>query len=256
VLGAVQGPSELLPISSSAHTALVPQVCGWRYTRSDPELRKSFEVAIHAGGALGLALAWQDLIESALSSASLRGLVELCLTVVPVAIAGLALERPLENRLGSTRAIGWAELAGGLSLVASDLRKGSRHARPAYADYLLVGAAQSVALVPGISRSGAALTVLRLRGFDRKVATHLTQKACLPVVVAASTLKAHRLRAHRPPHRSVPAFGVGACLAFVSTLASAPLAKLTEKRWSYPLLCSYRVGLGLIALAHDRRSRV
>jgi undecaprenyl-diphosphatase len=256
VLGTVQGPSELLPISSSAHIALVPQICGWRYTRTDPELRKSFEVAIHAAGAFGLALAWQDLIASAFSSASPRGLVELCLTVAPVAMAGLALERPLESRLGSIRAIGWAELAGGLSLAGSDLKKGSRHTRPGYADYLLIGAAQSVALVPGISRSGAALTVLRLRGFDRKVATRLTQKACLPVVVAASTLKAHRLHTNRAPRRSVPAFVTGACLAFVSTLASARLANLTEKRWSYLLLSSYRVGLGLIALAYDRRSRV
>ena len=53
-LGAVQGPTELLPVSSSGHLVLLPAVLGWRYRELDPELRKSFEVALHAGGALAL----------------------------------------------------------------------------------------------------------------------------------------------------------------------------------------------------------
>jgi undecaprenyl-diphosphatase len=205
---------------------------------------------------MGLAVVGKDLIASSTRGLSRRELTELCLTVAPVALAGLVLERPIENRLGSQKALGYAELAGGLLMACSDLQTGSRAGAPGYADYLLVGTAQSAALVPGISRSGAALTVLRLRGFDRAVATRLTQKACLPVLMAAATLKTSRLRAHGPPRRAVPSFVAGACLAFASTIASARLMTVTTKRRSFPILSAYRVCLGLFAIASDKRSRV
>ena len=98
-LGTVHGPAELLPISSSAHAALVPWLLGWDYGELDPELRKTFEVALHAGTAAALLIALRAEATDALASARLRILT--ALSTLPTALAGYLLERPIEQRLGT-----------------------------------------------------------------------------------------------------------------------------------------------------------
>ncbi|MGE5636103.1 MAG: undecaprenyl-diphosphate phosphatase, partial [Nocardioidaceae bacterium] len=158
-LGALQGPTELLPVSSSGHLALVPRLLGWRFTELDPEHRKLFEVALHAGSAAALARP----LGAELLALGRHDLALLVLTLAPPALAGYLLERPVERRLGGERSVALAQVGAGFALWWADRRPG-RRGRADTLDHLAVGLAQAAALVPGVSRAGAALTAARLRG--------------------------------------------------------------------------------------------
>ena len=248
-LGLLQGPTELLPVSSSGHTALIPWLAGWSYTELDPALRKSFEVALHAGAGAALAIDMRtELIEAARKLDRRRAAV-IALSMAAPAIAGYALERPIERRLGGPRSIAVALIAGGAAMVLADLRPGRRHGRRTArercgaaddgslargarreeeagpCDGLALGLAQAAALVPGVSRNGATLTAARARGFAREDAQTLSWHAALPVILGASTLKAWRMFRRGVPDGAWPALAAGAMSAFVSTTASARLLR-------------------------------
>ncbi|MGZ5385062.1 MAG: undecaprenyl-diphosphate phosphatase, partial [Acidimicrobiia bacterium] len=103
-LGIVQGPAELLPVSSSAHIVLLPWLAGWDWDRLDPEARKSFEVALHAGAAAALLIGQRHVIANELRAFDLRRASVLALSFLPAAIIGYVWERPIERRLGGPRA--------------------------------------------------------------------------------------------------------------------------------------------------------
>jgi undecaprenyl-diphosphatase len=142
-------------VSSSGHLALVPRLLGWEYAELPADARKTFEVALHAGSAPALAVALRG---SLWDAPHLQAL-----TVLPAAVVGLAFERQIEERLGGVRSVAIAQIAGGLALLAADLLPQRRDSATAL-DHLLVGCGQAAALIPGVSRSGAALTVALLRG--------------------------------------------------------------------------------------------
>lgn len=234
-LGALQGPAELLPVSSSGHLALVPRLLGWDYARLPADARKTFEVALHAGSAPAVAIALRG---SLWSKPHLQAL-----TVLPAAVVGLAFERQIEERLGGVRSVAIAQIAGGAALLAADLMPQRRSSASAL-DHLLVGFGQATALIPGVSRSGAALTVARLRGLTRPAATELALRAALPVTVGAGLLKGTRaVQDGVPAELRVPA-AAGALAALGSALAALPLAR--AGRWR--AIAAYRVALGAVAL--------
>ena len=94
-LGLVQGPAELLPVSSSAHLVLGPWLVGWDWEQIDPELRKSFEVALHAGAAAALLIGQRRVIGEELRQFEHRRAIVLALSFVPAAFVGYAFERPI-----------------------------------------------------------------------------------------------------------------------------------------------------------------
>src|SRR5919106_4889178 len=104
-LGAIQGPTELLPVSSSGHLVLVPSMLGWRYRDLDPDLRKSFEVALHAGGAVALLIGLRREVAAYGRSFGADNLVNLALSFAPAALAALAFERPIERHLSEPRPV-------------------------------------------------------------------------------------------------------------------------------------------------------
>ncbi|HET6508899.1 MAG TPA: undecaprenyl-diphosphate phosphatase [Baekduia sp.] len=215
-LGALHGPAELLPVSSSAHVALVPRLLGWRTL--PPELEKAFEVMLHAGtlGGLALIVPWPS-PRFALA------------TTLPGAVVGLTLERPIERRLGGTRATAAGLVAGSLAMLVADRRdRGSRPAESATTrDALALGVAQACALWPGVSRLGLTLAAARTRGFSRDASFALARTAGLPVVAGATLLKGVRLAQSPPPPALRAPFAAGVAAAFASTLAAAPLRRVT-----------------------------
>lgn len=249
-LGALQGPAELMPVSSSGHVALVPALLGWPYGRLDPELRKAFEVALHAGTAAALVWALRDEVRAELRELSLRRAGHAALEFAPAAAVGLAFERPIERRLGTVRSVAVAQIAAGALLWLADRAPARRRAGEAtWLDHLAIGAGQAAALVPGVSRNGATLTAARLRGFARADANRLSRRAALPVIVGASALKGVRLaRRGVPPKLALP-FAAGAAAAFASTLASARLVAAIDRARSYAPFAAYRVALGAATLA-------
>jgi undecaprenyl-diphosphatase len=225
----------LLPVSSSGHLALVPRLLGWDYAQLSPDARKTFEVALHAGSAPALALA--------LRGGLFRAPHLQALTFLPPAVVGLAFERKIEAQLGGVRSVAVAQIVGGVALLLADLLPQRRSAATA-ADHLAVGFAQAAALIPGVSRSGAALTVARLRGLSRQTSADLALRAALPVTVGAGLLKGTRaVREGVPRELRAPA-AVGAAAALASALAALPLARAT--RWR--AVACYRVLLGAGAL--------
>jgi undecaprenyl-diphosphatase len=95
-LGLVQGPAELLPVSSSAHIVLLPWLADWNWEEVDPELRKSLEVALHTGAAAALLIGQRRVIAAELRQFDGRRALLLGLSFLPAAVVGYTLERPIE----------------------------------------------------------------------------------------------------------------------------------------------------------------
>jgi undecaprenyl-diphosphatase len=256
ILGLVQGPTELLPVSSSAHLGLVPWLAGWDWDRLDPELRKSFEVALHAGAAGALLIGQRRVIADELRSFDARRAAVLALSFAPAAIAAFLFERPIEQRLGGPRGTAIGLLAGSAAMVAADTRpqcRGRGEATPA--DGLALGVAQATALAPGVSRNGATLAAARWRYFDREQANLLSRTVALPIITAAALLKGGRLRRRRIDPSVRRAFGVGVAASFASTLASQGLIRQVERDRSIWPYAAYRVALAGVVLLKLHRQR-
>ena len=256
-LGAIQGPAELLPISSSAHLSLVPWLVGWPWHELDPETRKSFEVALHAGGAAALLIGQRQVIADELRAFDARRAAVVALSFIPPAVVGYGFERRIERRLGGPRATSAGLIAGAVAMSAADRRPQYRGPGDASAvDGLALGLAQAAALAPGISRNGATLAAARCRRFTREHANLLSRTVALPVIIGAAVLKGVRLRRRglEPGLGRAMAAGIGA--SFVSTLASQKLISLVERDralWPY---AAYRLALATTViwkLRHDRR---
>ena len=189
ILGIVQGLTEFLPISSSAHLSLVPWLAGWNWDELDPEARKSFEVALHVGAALALLIGQRRVIAGEMQSFDSRKAQVLALSFLPGAAIGFALERQIERRLGGPLPTAVGLLAGAAAMAIADRRPQSRvRDRAGAGDGLALGLAQAAALAPGVSRNGATLTVARWRGFTREHSNMLSRTVALPVIVAAAAL--------------------------------------------------------------------
>jgi len=249
-LGIVQGPAELLPVSSSAHIVLLPWLAGWDWDEIDPEVRKSFEVALHGGAAAALLIGQrQTILEELRQFEWRRGLV-LGLSFLPAAVIGYTLERPIEQRLGGPKATALGLLAGAAAMLVADTRpqqRGRGEATPA--DGLALGLAQAAALAPGVSRNGITLAAARWRRFSRDQANLLSRTVALPIIVGATILKGERLRRRGAPRELRRSLAIGVAASFASTLASQRLIRLVERDkalWPYAL---YRAGLAAVVLA-------
>ncbi len=253
-LGFVQGPAELLPVSSSAHIVLLPWLAGWDWDHLDPEIRKSFEVALHAGAAAALLIGQRQTIAEELRSFDGRRALVLGLSFLPAAVVGYTLERPIERRLGGPKATAIGLLIGAGAMLAADTRPQRRGRGDATAaDGLALGVAQAAALAPGVSRNGVTLAAARWRRFSRDQANLLSRTIALPIIVGATILKGVRLRRRgaSPALRRSMAIGAGA--SFASTLASQRLIRLVERDralWPY---AAYRAALAALVLRKLRR---
>ena len=250
LLGLLQGPTELLPVSSSAHTVLVPELLGWPSAQLPPEQAKTFEIALHYGAALGLIIALPRELLGGLGRPVVLGL-----SIVLPSTVGFTFERPIERRLSGSRTIAANLFVGGLAMALADARGGHtrRLADARGGDGLALGIAQALALLPGVSRNGATLAARRARGFRRADAQTLSWQVGLPPILAATALKGRRMASEGvPPGLGRPLL-VGCTAAFLSTLVCSPL--LAPRRRARPLLgfALYRAGLAALVIAKRRR---
>jgi undecaprenyl-diphosphatase len=257
-LGLLHGPAELLPISSSGHLTLVPWIAGWRYADLDPELRKAFEVALHAGTAAALLLALRSEVAEAAQGLDRRRVTLVALSFAPPAVAGLLLERPIERRLGTPGSIAGGLLAGSAAMAVADRvgPTGRRRADAGALDALGLGLAQACALIPGASRNGMTLAAARARGFDREDANALSRHVALPVIVGATALKGTRLARRGLPAGMAARFAAGILASFASTLGSTWLIRQVERDRSLAPYAAYRAALAALVIRrvwHDRQ---
>jgi undecaprenyl-diphosphatase len=248
ILGLLHGPAELLPVSSSGHVTLIPWLAGWEYASVEPELRKAFEVALHAGTAAALLIALRDEVDDAARSFDRRRATLVALSFLPPAISGFLAERPIERYLGTPGTIAVGLVAGSAVMAAADRLGPTGRVRgdAGWRDALALGIAQASALMPGVSRNGATLAAARMRGFDREDANALSRHVALPIIVGASLLKGTRLAQRGLPMDVRLAFAAGIATSFASTLGSTWLISQVERDRSLAPYAVYRTALAAL----------
>jgi len=245
-LGLLQGPAELVPVSSSGHVAALPWLLRWEVAGWDGARRKQLEVALHAGAGVALLIV--------LRPARVRPAL-LAAATLPPAVVGFVLERRIEERLGTPATLAAGLLAGAGALVLADRSPATRRAADAgFRDGLALGCAQTAALMPGVSRNGATLAAARARGFGRADASRLSWEVALPILAGASALKGWRVsQKGSDPSGDTRALALGAGAAFASTLAAAHAIGIERRAplWPWAL---WRAGLAaaILAVLHNR----
>jgi undecaprenyl-diphosphatase len=251
VLGAVQGLTEFLPISSSAHLYVIPELLGWKYAGL------SFDVALHGGTLLALLFAfwrdWWNLATGALGPPGERRTeawhlgLWLVVATVPGAIAGKLLEQAAEDRLRSLPLQAIMLFVFGFLLWAVDraMAPGRDQGRLGWGAALGMGLAQALALVPGVSRSGITITAGRAAGFSRVTAARLSFLLATPITLGALLLKLRHL-----PHDVPP---ISLALGVVTSAVVGILAIQGLLRWlaraGFGVFFAYRTALALVLVA-------
>ncbi len=264
LLGIIQGLSEVLPISSSAHLILIPRLLGW------PESGLTFDVALHLGTFIALAFYFRrDIVDLVVNFSSglkqgrfrtpaARLPLYLVAGTIPAAIFGKSLEKPIEELFRHSPSLIAALLIGfGLLLAFAD-RVGPKKwklDRLTFKSTMIVGFAQCLALFPGVSRSGITITAALLLGFNRESATRFSFLLSLPIVAGAALLKVGQL-----VKSGIPAGEGGVLLTGIATsalfgyLSVAFLLKLVQRRSLSPFVW-YRVVVGIAFLGFFMRGR-
>lgn len=257
VLAVVQGLTEFLPISSTAHLILVPWLFGWH----DPGL--AYDVALHAGTLVAvlayflrdwLAMARALLFGSATGAdqGQRRLLGLLILATVPGALAGYFLEDYAASVFRSPALVAAALMAVALLMWAADRRSQLTRGvgSVGLGDALLIGAAQAVAIVPGTSRSGITIAAGLCRDMTRESAARFSFLLATPIIAGATLLEGKEILAQGlPPGTAVRDFAVGfAVSALVGYAAIAFLLRYLQVR-TLKIFVAYRLALGAIILA-------
>jgi undecaprenyl-diphosphatase len=244
VLGAVQGPAELLPVSSTAHLSLIPWFAGWRFDTVGPASRKDLEVGLHAATAAAMVVGQRQAMVAELRRLDASSSAAIALAVAVPAAVGFALERPIEERLGGPRTIAAGLAAGAAAMLLADRRPQDRLAEElGWADGLALGAAQAAALLPGVSRTGATVATARCRRFSRGAANALSRIVALPVVAGAEALRIRRMRRCEGSPALQGGMVAGSLAALASTFASQDLFGRLDRdgpMWPYAV---YRLAL-------------
>jgi undecaprenyl-diphosphatase len=221
LLGLVQGLTEFIPISSTAHLRIVPALLG------QPDPGASYTAVIQLGTLVAvLAYFAKDLAH--LPAAMMRepGTFEarlpwlLAVGTVPIVIAGLVLKKHIEGDLRSLWVIGGTLLTIGIVMVFVDRHSAGRPSyRPlgdlTYVDALIVGLAQTMAVVPGVSRSGATMCAILLLGFSRSDSARFSFLLSIPAIAGAGIFEARDAFRTLGPN-AVPAIAVGMIVAAIT----------------------------------------
>ena len=259
VLGLLQGLTEFLPISSSAHLVLLPVLVGW------PDQGLTFDVAVHVGTLVAVLAYFRRELERMVRScfralrtgvpdadARLAGFI--AIGTLPVVCVGLILEA-----LGSLDAVGMASHFRGAAVIASTTvgfalllwwadRRGSRSRDESSLDWrdaLLVGAAQVLALIPGTSRSGITITAALALGFERRAAARYSFLLSIPVITAAG-LRSGAAALETSQATDWAVLALGAAVSAVSAYLTVHLfLKLMERIGLLPFVL-YRLVLGTL----------
>jgi undecaprenyl-diphosphatase len=202
VLGAVQGFTELLPISSSGHLILVPWLADWTYLEQHDEFNQTFDVALHLGTLVAVvAYFWDDIVRLLLAwlrsiprrrieTADERIAWFVFVATIPAALAGALGEDAIAEHLGEPWQIAILIALFAVLLWLADRmpqRRGMADLGLGHA--VFVGVAQSLALVPGVSRSGVTITAGRFLGLDRDSAARFSFLLLVPTVLGAVVWK-------------------------------------------------------------------
>jgi undecaprenyl-diphosphatase len=265
VLGIVQGLTEFLPISSTAHLRIVPAVFGWNFhygTKTTNDPGAPFTAVIQLGTTAAIVVYfWRELLHvtvawiRGLFDRSIRGSLEyrlgwyLILATVPVGVFGVAFSKQIETGARNLWLIATALIALALVLAAAE-RVGTREREEEelnLGDAVVVGGAQALALIPGASRSGTTITAGLFRGLTRETAARFSFLLSIPAVVLSGVYEAvNHARDKDGPGGGLT--GVALVFAFVVGLASISWLMRWLSTHSTFIFVYYRIALGVLLL--------
>jgi undecaprenyl-diphosphatase len=255
VLGIVQGLTEFLPISSTAHLRIVPAIFGW----DDPGT--AFTAVVQLGTMLAVLIyfredlwrifkAWVGGLRDPGARRTLDARLGwyIILGTIPIGILGLALKNPIEHQFRSLYLIGASLIVGGVVLAWIDIT--ARRERPIEAlderDGAFIGIAQALALVPGVSRSGATISAGLLRGLTREAAARYSFLLSVPAVVLSGLFELKDVG--NGGGASAASTVVAVLLAFVVGYASIAFLLRYLAEHTLRIFVLYRVAIGLLVI--------
>lgn len=257
-LGILQGITEFLPISSSAHLILMRYWFGWEI--ADPQAELMFDVALHVGTLMAILLYfWRDLVRlaGALLSNTPERAVErrlaqgILLGCVPAALVGALFEAPIEEFFRAQYGLISGLLIGvGLLMALADWRGRKTRALESMGllDALLIGVAQAFALIPGFSRSGITIIAGLALGLQREAAARFSFLLATPITFGAAVWSfRHALKEGIPQEMAVPMLAGALSSMVVGWLCIAFLLRYLRTRSLMPFVV-YRVGAGVATL--------
>ena len=256
LIAVIQGVTEFLPVSSSGHLILLPNLTGL------DDQGQVIDVAVHVGTLLAVILYFRRDVAAAFAGLGrlARGRMDtpgarmaflLMVATVPVVLAGLALKLSgLDEAMRSTVVIGWTMLGFGIVLYWAD-RRGATHRRAegwTLRDAIVMGLWQAVALIPGTSRSGITITGARLLGFSRHDGARLAMLMSIPTIAASGLLLGTEVIATADAQAARDG-AIAAGFAFVAALAALALMMRLLRSTSFTPYVVYRCALGVVLLA-------
>jgi undecaprenyl-diphosphatase len=258
VLAIIQGLTEFLPVSSTAHLTIIPDLLHWQ----DPGL--SFDVALHVGTLVAvLVYFFRDWVQVILNGIgiSYRGshpdensrslLWLLVLGTIPAALAGLKFEKYADQALRTPYIIGGAMIVFGILMWIADRAGTARNGLDQMTgfDAITVGIAQALAIIPGVSRSGITLTAARFRGFGREAAARFSFLLSTPIIAGAAAKKGWELHKDGLPEAMRLPYLVGIVVSAVVGLIVIAFFMKYLRRHSLSVFVWYRIVFGIIVVA-------
>lgn len=257
ILGLVEGVTEFLPVSSTGHLIVVGD---WLNVRG--EAAKTFEIFIQLGAMLSVVWFYRARLLATARSALVPGdgqrlVINLALGFLPAGVVGFLAHRWVKDNLFSPVVVGVAMVVGGVAILAIERwRPRSRtyelnEIRPGTA--FLIGCAQVLALVPGVSRSGATILGGYCLGLARFVATEFSFFLALPTLGAATLYDLYKSRGALALS-DIPVFAIGFVVSFISALVVIRVFLRFVSRHSFTVFAWYRIAAGgLLLLIYLRR---
>jgi undecaprenyl-diphosphatase len=256
LLGIVEGLTEFIPVSSTGHLILASEIFGY-----DAETWKVFNVVIQLGAILAVVVQYWRTFRVVgmgllrLEPMSLAFLRNVLLAFLPSAVLGLALKDQIDVLLGSPMVVGWALLVGGIAILGVE-----RWARPGPASgvaelparqALGVGLFQCIAIIPGISRSGATIMGALMMGIERRTAAEFSFFLAIPTMLGATTLELWDNRVNLAAGSGPVGWSeiaVGFFVSFVVALAVIKAFVAYISRAGFAPFAWYRIVAGIAAI--------
>ena len=259
ILGLVQALTEFLPVSSSGHLVLAHEVLG--LSQQKGLAADAFAVAVHFGTLLSVMVVfWTDIKDlvfttlKALNKPSsipdalrhdpqLKLAAAIVIGCIPAGIIGLLFKSELESAFNSARLVCTALIATGFILLLTRVFSGGSKT-VSLGSGLVIGLAQAIAIIPGVSRSGSTIAVALFLGLEREHAARYSFLLSLPVIAGASVLKSLELLGQELPSTAWTSLGLGAAVAFIVGILALRMLMLVVRRGAFAHFGWYCLALG------------
>jgi undecaprenyl-diphosphatase len=253
ILGIVEGATEFLPVSSTGHLIIVGDLLDFNDGKG-----KVFEIVIQLGAILAVCWEFRGRLGGVAANlghdaGARRFVLNLAIAFLPAALLGLALHGHIKEYLFTPLTVALALILGGFAILFIERRAPAAHTESvdgiSFKQALQVGCAQALALIPGVSRSGATIMGGMVFGLSRKTATEFSFFLAIPIMFAATgydLLKSRDLLAWA----DLPMFAIGFVTAFFSALIAVKILLRYVAGHDFRVFAWYRIALGIVVLAY------